>query len=345
MVVSLALILLLSSCEQPPNYPKSDHYDGERFYNQDRATSVEPGWGDVLKWKIFNKATPWPAIVNDNVQPYVLKQPKAGEGAITHINHATQLIQLPQITVITDPVFSERVSPLSWLGPKRHRQPGVELSSLPKIDAVVVSHNHYDHLDKKSLLAIDEKDQAVFIVPLGNKKLLQSIGIKNVVELDWWQAFSLNGSKITLVPMQHWSARGLTDKCETLWGGYVIESDGLKVLFSGDTGYNRQFKEIEQRFGSMNASILPIGAYEPRWFMKSQHMSPKEAIQAHLDLKSHLSIGNHLGTFQLTDEGIDEPIHELHNNLKLRGIDPKQFITPKNGQTIILRHHKRSAVS
>ncbi len=323
----------MSACSSQ-RFPVSDHSDGSVFYNEDRSVNFDRGLLDMIKWKFSGEEEVWPDAVVDNVEPNFSKQLGQGEGAVTFINHATEFVQFEKFTVLTDPVFSERVSPFSWMGPKRHREPGASLAELPKIDVVIVSHNHFDHMDIDSLVAVEKKDQPIFIVPLGNKAFLEENGINHVVELDWWQSYSSDaGFDITLVPMQHWSARGIFDKFETLWGGYVVESSGLKVLFAGDTGYNKQFKEIEEKFGAMDLSLLPIGAYEPRWFMKDQHMNPEEAVQAHLDLRSKLSIGMHFGAFQLTDEGIEDPVTDLVKSLMSKNIDLKDFIVPKNGQT------------
>lgn len=334
-VLLLASAFFMTACSAQ-RYPVTDHSDGERFYNQDRSNDVEKSVFDLLKWKLAGNAQTWPESVDDNVTPNFSHSLQQGEGAVTFINHATDLVQFPELTVLTDPVFSERASPFSWAGPKRHRTPGASIEELPKVDVVVISHNHYDHMDLDSLVAINQKDQPTFVVPLGNKKYLVDNNIHNVIELDWWQDYTTKkGSIITLVPMQHWSARGLFDRSEALWGGFVIQSAGLSVLFAGDTGYNRQFKDIEAKFGPMDLSLIPIGAYEPRWFMKNQHINPAEAVQAHQDLKSKLSAGMHFGTFQLTDEGIDDPEKALAMSLAEQGIDPNDFIVPKNGQTIV----------
>lgn len=347
MPISLSKVLLfiisgisLAACSGN-RIPVSDHSDGKIFYNEDRTAEVGKSLFDVIKWKLWGDAEPWPEFVDDNWKPNFTQPLMPGEGMVTFINHATELVQFERLTVLTDPIFSERASPFSWIGPKRHRSPGASIEALPKVDVVIISHNHYDHMDLDSLVAINKKDHPTFIVPLGNKKYLEDKGIKNVVELDWWQNHSSkDGSIITLIPMQHWSTRGLFDRFEALWGGYVIESSDLKVLFAGDTAYNRQFKEVQEKMGPMDLSILPIGAYEPRWFMKNQHMNPAEAVQAHLDLKSKLSVGMHFGTFQLTDESIDDPVMDLAKELAAEKLDPKEFIVQKNGQTIFFNNVK-----
>jgi L-ascorbate metabolism protein UlaG (beta-lactamase superfamily) len=330
-------LLLLASCMHR-DLKLSDHFDGKRFYNEDREAGKGKGLTAVLRWQFTGERKKWPEFLNDNVKPDFQPELAAGEAAITSINHATEVIQMKGLTVITDPVFSERVSPLSWYGPKRHRPPGATVDELPHIDVVIISHNHYDHLDLESLKALEKKDHPKFIVPLGNAKLLLEEGLRNVIELDWWQRAEVGeGFGITLAPTQHWSARGIFDRSENLWGGYVIEGPQLKIYFAGDTGYNRHFKEVAERFGAMDVSLLPIGAYEPRWFMQDHHMNPEEAVKAHQDLKAKVSVGIHFGTFQLTDEGIDDPPKDLALSLRAAHIDLRHFVAPKNGQTLRYR--------
>lgn len=334
-ILVLLIGVMVMNLYASPKYPLSDHSDGSKFYNQDRSAHVGKGLYDILKWKLFEKAKPWPAFVDDNVKPKIIENFETGEGSVTFINHATTLLQFQQLSIITDPVFSKRVSPLSWIGPKRHRDSGMTLDELPAISIVLISHNHYDHMDLDALAKINAKHHSQFIVPLGNKKYLEKKGIKNVIELDWWQTYTAaNGFDITLVPMQHWSSRTPYDRFKALWGGYVIRGSGLKVLFAGDTGYNQHFKQIKQKFGAMDLSLLPIGAYEPRWFMKDEHLNPDDAIQAHQDLGSKQSVAIHFGTFQLTDEGIEDPVIDLTKSLINSNLSSKDFIIPKNGQTI-----------
>jgi L-ascorbate metabolism protein UlaG (beta-lactamase superfamily) len=339
-VGTFLFILSLVACAHESVSLPSDHFDGERFFNEDRTAQVERGFGDVLKWLFTNSRKSWPDQVDDNLKPDFSKPLTSGEAAITHINHATEFIQVQNLNVLTDPVFSKRVSPFSWIGPSRHRAPGAGFAAIPKIDVVLISHNHYDHLGLESLKKIERRDHPIFIVPLGNKKYLKEIGAANIVELDWWQAYEVDKSKISLVPMQHFSRRTFTDRCECLWGGFVLEASGVKVLFAGDTGYNSQFSRIREHFGSIDVSILPIGAYEPRWFMKPLHMNPEEAVRAHIDLKSSLSIGNHFGTFQVADEGLEEPVIELRKSLASSGISQDRFLAPKNGQTIFYKRNR-----
>lgn len=341
MKLCLISFPLLTSCAHR-DLPASDHYDGHRFYNEDRSAGIGKGFSAFLGWQFNRERKEWPDFVNDNEKPVFNRDLKRGQVAVTSINHATYVLQFRDLSILTDPVFSERTSPMSWIGPKRHRKVGATIEQLPKVDVVVISHNHYDHLDLNSLVALDQRDRPKFFVALGNRALLADAGIADVVELDWWQKFELpNGSVVTLTPSQHWSARGVFDRSENLWGSYVIEASDLRVYFAGDTGYGRHFAEVNQKFGAMDVSLLPIGAYEPRWFMKDHHMNPDDAVLAHLDLKSRASVGIHFGTFQLTDEGIDEPLIDLVKALEKSKLDPATFVAPKNGQTLVFERLKR----
>ncbi len=313
---------------------RTDHFDGKKFFVPD--IKVKKNWWKVLYWKFFdNKKKTWPIFQGKNAIPSIAEHVNANQLSTTYINHATHLIQLHQMNILTDPVFSYRVSPFKQIGPKRFRSPGVLIKDLPRIDVIVISHNHYDHLDLSSLQKLWEMHKMTIIVPLGNKKIVEKSNATKIIELDWWESIQITPEKkITLVPAQHWSARSLWDANKALWGGFVIEADDLKIYFSGDTGYGKHFKEIHEYFGKIDVSILPIGAYEPRWFMKEQHMNPEEAVLAHLDLKSHLSIASHHLTFQLSDEGVDEPAIELKESLKKWEVSPHHFLIPENGETI-----------
>lgn len=330
---TMSVSAVLTACAQP-SFPESDHYENGRFKNEG-AVAENKGLLALLQWKLAFASAPWPDQVDDNSVPNFRHALTPTAGAVTLINHATEFIQLENLNIITDPVFSKRVSPFSWIGPARHRSPGATFEQIPKIDIVLISHNHYDHMDLDSLREIERRDHPTFIVPLGNRELLIQEGLSRVVELDWWSDYKHEHASITLVPMQHWSSRGLRDRNRALWGGFVIQSSGFKVLFAGDTGYGNQFKAIEQKFGAMDLSLLPIGAYEPRWFMKAHHMNPDDAVNAHLDLKSKQSIGMHFGTFQLTDEAIDAPVKDLTKSLLTSRVDPERFVAPKNGHTFI----------
>lgn len=299
------------SCSSQGQYEISDHYDGKKFHNQNPI--VLHGFMDLLKWKLSFKAESWPDKLEPDYTPSVPKDRMTEKMAVTFITHASFLIQVDGVNILTDPVWSQRTSPFSFAGPKVIHSPGVNFDKLPKIDVVLISHNHYDHMDAKTISDLEKKFSPLFLVPLANVEKMKSFGAKNVVELDWWQE-NLIGSeqvKITLTPAQHWSSRTPFDRMKALWGSYYIQSKKERVYFAGDTGYGPHFAEIQKKLGSPTLSLLPIGAYEPRWFMKDMHMNPEDAVLAHLDLQSNLSIGMHFGTVQLTDEAVDTPKKDL----------------------------------
>lgn len=316
-------------------YPKTEHYDGERFYNIDPIANIKKGLISILQWRLTGDRKEWPETVENKAKPNFPQKIEENEIYVTFVNHSTLVVQTSQLTVLTDPIFSERASPISFAGPKRVRKSGVNIDELPKIDFVIISHNHYDHLDIDSVVALKNKFDPTFIVPLANAALLEEKGISKIVELDWWQTHNVNeNNKIHLVPVQHWSARTPFDAFKSLWGGYVIESGKKKIYFAGDTGYNNHFVETYKRFGAMDVSLIPIGAYEPRWFMKIQHINPEEAVFAHMDLKSKKSIGIHFETFQLTDEGYLDPRQDLKKSLENLKINPDSFVAPEHGETM-----------
>lgn len=306
------------------DYPISDHFDGKKFFNP--TENSHHNFFDLIKWKITAEDSNWPELVANQTYP-VIPLDETKRAVVTFINHATFLIKLKNLTVLTDPVFSERVSPFKFLGPKRVREAGMKLEELPLIDVVIISHNHYDHLDLESLKQIDGKFHPLFLVPLGNEKLLKEAGIQNVREMDWWEEQLIKEHKIVFTPSQHWSARGLFDRCETLWGSFYILSPQFKTYFGGDAGYSSHFSNIRLRLGAPDLSLLPIGAYAPRWFMKVHHMDPDEAVKAHRDLNSGFSIGMHFGTFKLSDESINEPIE------RLQGAKLDEFIVLDQGES------------
>ncbi len=315
-------------------YPKSDHYDGQKFYNQNRESRAEKDFFDLLKWMRNRNKRSWPKFHLGRKQAQLATDLKANQAVVTFINHATLLIQIDGANILTDPVFAERVSPLAQAGPKRVREPGLKISELPKIDFILLSHNHYDHLDLKALKEIFQKWNPQLICPLGHKAFFRKNKILKVEELDWWHGLPFGDHlRFSLTPAQHWSSRSPFDRNLSLWGGFVIESNELKIFFAGDTGYYDHFKQIHQKFGRMDISLLPIGSYDPVWFMKDQHVNPRESVMAHLDLDSQLSIGIHFGCFQLTDEGIHEPAHDLAVALKELNVSSERFVVPDHGES------------
>jgi N-acyl-phosphatidylethanolamine-hydrolysing phospholipase D len=242
--------------------------------------------------------------------------------AVTWIGHASTLVQASGLNVLTDPVFSQRASPFQWIGPKRVQPPGLNVEQLPKIDVVLISHNHYDHLDPHSLIALNQQagGPPLFIVPLGLKAWLEARGASQVRELDWWSSTTAGGVEFMLTPAQHWSGRGIGDRGETLWGSWAVLGEDFQWYFSGDSGYSHDFLDIKARLadrqtqtkgGGFDVALIAIGAYAPHWFMHPQHVDPAEAVQVHKDIGAKRSIGVHWGTFNLSDEALDQPPIDL----------------------------------
>ena len=253
------------------------------------------------------------------------------------IGHATYLINNGDINILTDPIFSKRASPIGFAGPKRMIPPVMNLSNLPKIDAVVVSHNHYDHFDIWSLKKLSKLNpETIFMVPAGDQKRLIKAGVKNVIEMNWWESFKVSNTAFHFTPVQHWSKRGLFDRNKSLWGGWFMQTDNLALYHAGDTGYSSDFKTTYERLGAPDYSFIPIGAYDPRWFMKDSHVNPEEAVQIALDLKTAHSFGMHWGTFTLTDEPVLEPPVRLEKALIDQNLEPDFFRTPKPGEILQL---------
>ena len=292
--------------------PPSDHFDGHRFRNPE---SNVRGFFPFLRWIATRRRGKWRRWTDSRPGP--APPERVSDLRATFVNHSTVLVQAGGWNVLTDPVWSKRVSPVGWAGPRRRRPAGIRFEDLPPIDLVLVSHNHYDHLDIETLGRIARRDSPRFLVPLGNALFLRSRGIA-ARDLDWWDAVELGrGLRVTAVPVAHFAGRGLTDRNRTLWCGFVLSSSAGNVFFAGDTGYGRHFREIRERFAPIRLAILPIGAYRPEWFMGPVHLSPTQAVVAHADLGARTSLGIHFGTFELADEAEDEPAREIERLLAL----------------------------
>lgn len=333
-VVSAGLV----SSTPEPTFPISDHFDGKQFFNS--GIDIDKSFVDV--WRMLNagQRARWPEHVDNGTFPSPPASPAADEIVVTYIGHATFLLQFAGFNVLTDPIYSERASPVSWAGPKRVRDPGVPLDELPRIDLVVLSHNHYDHMDLPTLRRLRDRWNPLIVAGLGNGRYLARKGMDNTRELDWWQSIELRpGLRLTFVPAQHWSSRGFGDRRRMLWGGYWFKTPAGRVYFAGDTGYPGQFLEIRRRLGQPDLALLAIGAYEPRWFMALQHLNPDEAVRAHLDLGAGLSIAMHFATFhQLSDEAIDAPVRALDAARRDRNVPSDAFRVPGFGETIVWRN-------
>jgi L-ascorbate metabolism protein UlaG (beta-lactamase superfamily) len=283
---------------------------------------------------LLEPRTPWPARVD-----VPLRRPPGLDGSaavVTFIGHATFLIQTPAGNVLTDPMYSQRAGPLSVIGPRRVRQPAVPFDGLPPISIVLLSHNHYDHCDVRTLRMLAQRFDPLVVTPLGNGALVRSAGIRRVEELDWWQDAKTSPLPIALTPAHHFSARSPFNRNRALWGGFRLVASGARIFFAGDTAYAPFFPDVRRRLGPIDLALLPIGAYEPRWFMQAVHMNPAEAVQAHLDLEASESVGMHFGTFQLTTEGIDEPLRALEEACRARDIPPSRFRTLPFGDSLRL---------
>lgn len=328
-ISSLIFVVLLSACTTNLYVQTNAPFDGSKFDNLEPFD--DKSIFDLLSWQIrsLKESSPWPnEIASKQFKPSSQRSVKP---IITVINHATVLIQVDNLNILTDPHYSLRASPVQFAGPKRVVKPGIAFDDLPSIDIVLISHNHYDHLDLDTLRRLQDRDAPKFVAGLKTKSFLDDNGIQTAIDLDWWQSTTAGKTKITFVPSQHWSARGLFDKREMLWGGFYIENS-YKIYFAGDTGYGKFFKTIKEKLGAPDLSLIPIGAYEPRWFMKDAHLNPKDSLQAFQDLESKKMIGIHFGTFKLTDEGYDDPIDTLREEIKSLDMDPHDVIIPTFGK-------------
>lgn len=328
LIITVGLIAI--SCTSGPAYngPKSDHFDGKYFHNR---TPMNKGFWDYLVMRIKTKQTPWPTWINSKEGTLPNNFLNGDQLKVLFINHSTVLLRFENLTILTDPIFSQRASPFSWFGPKRARDPYLKIDQLPKIDVILISHNHYDHLDIESLKTISKRDQPKILCGLGVGLLLKENNIDNFIELDWEKQITISSLKFTFVYSQHWSARGIFDRKQTLWGSYILESPKGKIYFSGDTGYSSHFKEQGDQYGPFKFAMLPIGHYEPGYFMGYSHLNPEQAVLAHLDLRSQLTMGIHFGTFQLTNESISQPLEDLEKAKKVHSIN-ETFFAPNFGE-------------
>jgi len=366
LALGLITAIGLVACATPAN----EHYDERRahhrpdgFRNSD-APFEDGRFGAFVRWKAQQwrdglpaaAQRPTPVVAPDLA--FIHANARAGAAmtpAATWIGHSTVLMQMGGLNLLTDPMFSDRASPVSWgIGPLRAQPPGLTLAQLPRIDAVVISHNHYDHLDEASVQALQAQagGPPLFLVPLGLRRWFADLGITRVVELDWWQHHTLDGAQgpveVHCTPVQHWSARSLRDgRMQTLWAGWAVFAPDFHFYFAGDTGYSGDFKRTRERFRARQGetgfdfAAIPIGAYEPRWFMRPQHVNPEEAIFIHQDVAARRSLGVHWGTFLLADEALDRPPEELAEMRTRHGIADDAFFVMAVGQTRRLAPRKR----
>jgi N-acyl-phosphatidylethanolamine-hydrolysing phospholipase D len=334
MLIMLLSLTACSTIDKRPDDAMPAHHTADGFRN----LYIEPLKGTIFsflrmryfgdeEWADYAATADRVAKVNTALER--IKVP--GERPqITWIGHDTVLIQYRGINVLTDPIFAERASPFSFIGPKRSAPPPLRIDQLPSIDFVLISHNHYDHLDAYTVKALG--DRTTWLVPLGHKRWFADLGVNKVVEFDWWDSREIAGATITATPAQHWSGRGLNDRYRALWASWAVRIDGFNFWFGGDTGYDaRIFTAIGVRCGPFALALIPIGGYEPRWFMKNMHVNPEEAVMIHKDIRSKYSVGVHWGTFPLTAEPIDEPPRRLRS--AARSLHDSLFVTYPLGKT------------
>jgi L-ascorbate metabolism protein UlaG (beta-lactamase superfamily) len=318
--------------------PSSDHFDGTQFFDPD---GVPPkSLRQLLRWQFGSdrQRRAWPEWAPS---PHADTPPERVRGdkvRLSFVGHASWLIQTSGLNILIDPMWSERASPVGWAGPKRHNDPGIAFDALPPIDIALVSHGHYDHLDLATLSKLAATFAPRVITPLGNDVTMRSADSEIRAEaFDWHNRVELGrGVAVTLVPIRHWSARGLFDRNKALWAGFVLETPAGKIFIVCDSGYGegKHFRRVGQAHGPLRLAILPIGAYEPRWFMRDQHMNPSDAVQALADCGAEQALAHHHGTFHLTDEAIDAPVTGLHAALDEAKIPRERFVALKPGQVM-----------
>ncbi|HEX6982359.1 MAG TPA: MBL fold metallo-hydrolase [Balneolaceae bacterium] len=344
VLIFIAALFIADMLIAAPKYKdnNSNHFDGKCFVNPDDAGNHH--YLEVLKWWFSkNDKGEWPKIAQGDLPKFRLpeKRVSLGDLHVTFINHATFLIQVDGLNILTDPIWSDRASPYNWIGPKRQHPPGLKFEDLPPIDLVLISHNHYDHLDLKTVRQLHREHNPQFVVPLGVEQFLDEHDVTLNTHLDWWDEYRFNDKlSLTAVPARHFSGRGLFDRNKTLWCGYVLHTSKGNIYFAGDTGYGSFFKEIGQRFGPMKTSFIPIGAYLPRWFMEAIHISPEEALQVHKDVQSQKSFAMHFGTFPMADDGMHDAAEALR---KILNADETggEFKVLKEGETKVVESSKQ----
>lgn len=310
------------------------HWAHGKYRNRYANEAHGPSW-DLLKflWRMRTEMARKPDLPQATPEIEWMRGNRT-QSSLTWVGHSTFVVQWNGLNVITDPHLSARASPLKFAGPKRFLPPALDYADLPPLDIALISHNHYDHLDEPTVRRLaQEHPQLVFVVPMGLKRWLLRRNIRNVIELDWWQSAEVLGGQVHAVPVQHFSGRTATDRNATLWCGLVLAHKGRKLFFAGDTGYSRDFADIAERLGAMDLSLIPIGAYEPRSFMRPVHVNPEEAVRIHQDVQSRLSVAMHWGSFRLTLEAMDQPPKDLAQALAAAGIPPEKFLVMRHGET------------
>ncbi len=341
--LAIAALALAACAYTNPYYePSRPHHTQEGFRNAYPHPEKAGFWDWKLEqWKLGVPKKPAEGYRFETVRgdlKYLAANRR--DATVTWVGHATLLVQIGGLNVLTDPQFSERASPVSFAGPRRVVPPVPAIEELPHIDAVVISHDHYDHLDLATVtrLAAQPGGPPRFFAGLGMKRWFERAGIADVVELDWWQSVDFRGVQFSFVPVQHWSKRTLWDANQRLWGGWALRHPSFSFFFAGDTGYSQDFADIGRKFGGFDLAAIPVGAYAPRWFMSIMHVDPAEAVKIHRDLLARQSVGIHWGTFDdLTDESLYEPPEVLAREREKAGLKPDDFFLMKHGETRVLK--------
>ena len=322
--------------------PVSDHFDGTRFFNP-RHPSTDRSLAQLLRWQLGRRPAAWPARLD--ARPAVRPEARVDGLRVTLVGHASVLVQIEGRNLLIDPVWSERASPLGWVGPKRIDPPAIAFDDLPKIDAVLVTHNHYDHLDRPTLRRLWTAHRAMVVTPLGNAAILDGIVPPEAIRSgDWGDAIAIDdGLEVAIVPANHWSARSLGDRRMALWSGFVVRCGARTVYNVGDTGYGdgHIFRELQARHGAPDVAIVPIGAYAPRWFMQPQHVDPDEAVRILFDCGAHHGLGVHWGTFPLADDGHLDAKTSLADALRQHRVAPDRFVAMQPGDAWSLDERTR----
>jgi len=328
------------------NGPLSDHFDGLNFYNPNGKPPK--GFVDLLKWQLGNGRKKWPA---EYPSPHHDNPPKSVHGPglrVSFVGHATVLLQIAGKNILTDPVWSQRCSPVAWAGPKRVNAPGINLDDLPPIDAVLLSHNHYDHLDLTTLSTLRAKFDPLIITPLGNDRILKDHDPNFRIAVgDWQDRFDLSPEiQVTLEPMHHWSARGMGDRRNALWAAFVLQTPAGQIYHVGDTGFHDgiNYRAVQKKYGGFRLAILPFGAFEPRDFMRYQHQNPDEAVRGHLLCGAQHTLGHHWGTFQLTNESIQDQLQMLELARQEHGVSEDVFRALQPGQVWNVPDHSANQI-
>ena len=322
-ILSIIVVLLFAaSCGNKVYYTNSD------------GSEINKPLASLLQWRL-QRDSPKPKRLIVSSEWKQLRQ--SDNHYAIWIGHSTFLINNGDLQILTDPIFSDRASPFTWIGPRRLVPPAMRVDQVSDVDVVTISHNHYDHLDISSLISLQKSNpKCLILVPMGDKKLLDTAGIKNVFEFDWWDSIKINNTKFFFTPAQHWSARGLTDRNLSHWGGWYIQTPEMSLYHVGDSGYSADFRKVRERLGSPKYAFIPIGAYAPRWFMKSAHVDPAEAFQIAIDVGAEYSVAMHWGTFSLSDEPTFEPLLRLQQIRRDSGLPENYFFAPEMGEIIYL---------